>query len=171
MPVPCLVVLVGASGAGKSSFARRHFGVTEVVSSDACRAMLVDDPGDQSATAAAFGLLRYIVRRRLARGRLTVVDATNVQARSRRPYLALAERYGVAAVAVVLDVPEAVCVARAGARDGRAVAAGVVAEQCAELRGGLDSLYREGFRVIHHLGQSDVDGGVVIRRLVGAGTP
>ena len=35
IPDYCLVVLIGASGSGKSTFAARHFLPTEVVSSDA----------------------------------------------------------------------------------------------------------------------------------------
>jgi predicted kinase len=168
VPVPSLVLLVGVSGAGKSSFARRHFAPTEVLSSDTCRALVADDPADQSATAAAFGLLRHIARRRLARGRLTVVDATNVQPRTRRPYLTMAGAHGVPAIALVLDLPQAVCAARAAARGSRAVPAGIVADQYADLCAGLPSLYREGFAAIHHMGQSEVDTAVVVRHpLVG----
>jgi protein phosphatase len=171
VPVPSLVLLVGVSGAGKSSFARRHFAATEVLSSDTCRALVADDPADQSATAAAFGLLRYIARRRLARGRLTVIDATNVQPRTRRPYLTLARAHGVPALAVVFDLPEAVCAARAAARASHAVAAGIVADQYADLRAGLGSLPGEGFHAIHHMRQSDVDTAVVVRQPVEAANP
>lgn len=164
LPAPSLVLLIGVSGCGKSSFARRHFAPTEVLSSDACRALVCDDPADQSANAAAFGLLRHLARRRLAAGRLTVVDATNVLPRSRRPLLALAASFGVPAVAAVLDLPLEVCVGRAAGRVGRRVRAGIVAEQYAQLRAGLGALPQEGFAVIHHMRQSDVDGAVVVRQ-------
>jgi protein phosphatase len=164
LPAPSVVVLVGVSGSGKTSFARRHFAPTEVLSSDRCRAMVCDDPADQAASVAAFGLLRHLTRRRLAAGRLSVIDATNVLRRSRRPWLALAASFGVPAVAVVLDLPLGLCVARAAARVDRRVRAAVVTEQHAQFRAGLDSLHQEGFAVIHHMRQSDVDGAVVIRQ-------
>ena len=84
VPELSLVVLVGVSGSGKSTFAREQFKPTEVISSDFCRGLVADDENDQSATADAFELLHFIVGKRLAAGRLTVVDATNVQPEARR---------------------------------------------------------------------------------------
>lgn len=152
IPEPALVVLVGASGAGKSTFARTHFAPTEIVSSDACRALVCDDEADQSATAAAFEVVHLLVERRLARGRLTVVDATNVQPEARAPLLAAARRHHVVPVAIVLDVPESLCAARNAVRPGRSLEAGVIHRQHARLRRSLDCLVREGFRRVHLLG-------------------
>ena len=108
LPVPdlSLVVLIGTTGSGKSTFARRHFKPTEVISSDFCRGLVADDENDQSATADAFDVLHYIAGKRLAAGRLTVVDATNVQPESRRQLVALAREHDVLPIAIVLDVPE-----------------------------------------------------------------
>src|SRR3954471_5951580 len=105
VPNLSLVVLVGPSGSGKSTFARRHFRPTEVLSSDACRAMVSDDENDQSVTPAAFRVLHAVAAERLALGRLTVVDATNVQPEARRPLVELAKKYHVLPVAIVLDLP------------------------------------------------------------------
>src|SRR5437016_1758257 len=82
VPELSLVLMVGASGCGKSTFARRHFKSTEVLSSDFCRGLVADNENDQTATTDAFAALHFIASRRLARGKLTVVDATNVQMRS-----------------------------------------------------------------------------------------
>src|SRR5262245_23970124 len=90
LPTPSLVLLVGPSGAGKSTFAARRFKTTEIVSSDRCRAMLVDEEGDQTINASAFALLHHIARARLAAGKLTVIDATNLETRARRPLLRIA---------------------------------------------------------------------------------
>src|SRR5207244_3605562 len=90
IPELSLVVLIGASGSGKSTFARSHFASTEILSSDACRGLVSDDENDQAATNDAFEVLHYIAAKRLARGRLAVVDATNVQPESRKPLVALA---------------------------------------------------------------------------------
>ena len=109
VPELSLVVLVGPSGAGKSTFARRHFRPTEVLSSDFCRALVRDDEADQAATEDAFAVLHFIAARRLAAGRLTVVDATNVQPEARKPLVNLARQYHCIPVAIVLDLPEKLC--------------------------------------------------------------
>src|SRR5437773_4889297 len=106
IPELSLVVLVGASGSGKSSFARTHFKPTEVLSSDFSRGLVSDDENDQAATKDAFEVMHFIAAKRLAAGRLTVVDATNVQPEARQPLVALARQYHVLPVAIVFNLPE-----------------------------------------------------------------
>jgi len=164
LPELSLVVLVGVSGSGKSTFARAHFKPTEVISSDFCRGLVADDENDQSATPAAFDVLHYIAGQRLAAGRLTVVDATNVQPDARRSLVALAREHDVLPVAIVLDVPESVCLARNESRPDRDFGAPVIRRQRSQLRQGLRGLQREGFRYVHVLrGESEVSGAVVTR--------
>ncbi|GGZ88119.1 polynucleotide kinase-phosphatase [Streptomyces echinoruber] len=147
-----LVVLVGASGSGKSTFARRHFKPTEVISSDFCRGLVADDENDQSATGDAFDVLHYIAGKRLAAGRRTVVDATSVQSEARRKLIDLARRHDVLPIAIVLDVPEEVCAARNAARPDRAgMPRRVIQRHIRELRRSLRHLEREGFRKVHVL--------------------
>ncbi|HEY1972166.1 MAG TPA: polynucleotide kinase-phosphatase [Pseudonocardia sp.] len=149
IPELCLLLLVGASGAGKSTFASAHFGPTETLSSDTFRGLVSDDPTSQDATADAFDALHHLAAIRLRRGRLTVIDATNTQRAARAGLLALAKEHDVPAVAVVLDLPESVCVARSrfGAR--------VVGRQRDELRRSLGKLRGEGFRTVHRLSSPD----------------
>ena len=109
IPNLSLVVLIGPSGSGKSSFARKHFLPTEILSSDACRAMVSDEENNQAATNDAFEVLHFIAAKRLALGRLTVIDATNVQPEARKPLVALARQYHCLPVAIVLNLPEKVC--------------------------------------------------------------
>ncbi|MEU4120243.1 polynucleotide kinase-phosphatase [Kitasatospora sp. NPDC028055] len=157
-----LVVLIGTSGAGKSSFARRHFLPTQVVSSDFCRGLVSDDENDQSASAEAFDLLHYIVGKRLAAGRLTVVDATNVQPEARRQLVAIARAHDVLPIAIVLDVPPGVCAERNRSRPDRQLPAHVVPRQHRELRRSLKGLEREGFRKVHVLrGEAEVAAAVI----------
>lgn len=147
-----LVVLIGASGSGKSTFAHRHFKPTEIISSDFCRGLVADDENDQSASRDAFDVLHYIAGKRLAAGRLTVVDATNVQPESRRQLVQLAREHDVLPIAIVLDLPEQVCLARNAARPDRAdMPRHVVQRHRRELRRSLRGLEREGFRKVHVL--------------------
>ncbi|MFD3931013.1 polynucleotide kinase-phosphatase [Streptomyces sp. NPDC058614] len=147
-----LVVLIGASGSGKSTFARRHFKPTEVISSDFCRGLVADDENDQSASGDAFDVLHYIAGKRLAAGRRTVVDATNVQQESRKQLIELARQYDVLPIAIVLDVPEEVCAERNAARVDRAdMPRRVIQRHTRELRRSLRHLEREGFRKVHIL--------------------
>ncbi|MEU0040196.1 polynucleotide kinase-phosphatase [Streptomyces sp. NPDC006333] len=155
-----LVVLIGASGSGKSTFARRHFKPTEVISSDFCRGLVADDENDQSASGDAFDVLHYIAGKRLAAGRRTVVDATNVQQESRRQLIELARKHDVLPIAIVLDVPEEVCAGRNASRTDRAdMPRRVVQRHIRELRRSLRSLEREGFRKVHVLrGEAEIEG-------------
>ncbi|MET8810562.1 polynucleotide kinase-phosphatase [Streptomyces sp. NPDC004549] len=159
-----LVVLVGASGSGKSTFARRHFKPTEVISSDFCRGLVSDDENDQSATRDAFDVLHYIAGKRLAAGRRTVVDATSVQQDARRQLIDLARQYDVLPIAIVLDVPEEVCAERNAARPDRAdMPRRVVQRHTRELRRSLRHLEREGFRKVHVLrGVQEVEHATVV---------
>ncbi len=163
IPEVCLVVLVGASGSGKSTWATRHFAPTEIVSSDFCRGLVADDETDQSATTAAFEVLHTIVAKRLEAGRLTVIDATSVRPDDRRPLVELARRYHVLPVAIVLDVPPEVCQARNEARPERAFGRHVVRNQRSALRRSLPRMSREGFRRVTILRNRDIDEATVER--------
>lgn len=149
IPELSLVILMGASGSGKSSFARKHFRPTEILSSDFCRGLVSDDENNQSATKDAFEVLRYIAAKRLAAGKLTVIDATNVQPEDRKPLLQLAREYHYFAVAIVLNIPEQLCHERNKNRSDRSFGPHVVRRHSQNLRRSLRSLQKEGFRYNH----------------------
>src|ERR1700736_5742531 len=109
IPRLSLVVLVGPSGSGKSTFAKKHFLPTEILSSDTCRGLVTDEENNQAVTKDAFELLHFIASKRLALGRLTVIDAANVQPEARRPLVELARKYHCLPVAIVLNLPEKLC--------------------------------------------------------------
>jgi len=163
VPELSLVVLIGVTGSGKSTFAARHFAATEVISSDFCRGLVADDQYDQSASADAFDVLRFIAGKRLAAGRLTVVDATNVQPEARRDLVALAREHDVLPVAIVLDVPERLCIDRNAARLDRDFGPHVIRRQRDQLRRGLKGLQREGFRHVHVLRDDDIAAATITR--------
>lgn len=165
IPELSLVVLIGPSGCGKSTFARRHFKPTEVLSSDGFRALVSDNENDQSATDDAFAALHFVAARRLARGRLTVIDATNVQPEARKPLVALAREHHVLPVAIVLDLPERVCHERNRSRSDRDFGPHVIRNQKSQLHRSLRGLGREGFRHVHVLNtQEDVDSSIFQRQ-------
>jgi protein phosphatase len=164
IPKLSLVVLVGPSGAGKSTFARKHFRPTEILSSDVCRGMVSDDDNDQTVTVQAFEVLRFIASKRLALGRLTVIDATNVQPQARKPLVELARAYHVLPVAIVLDLPEQICQDRNESRNDRTFGPHVIRNQKSQLRRSLRGLAREGFRNVFVLDSpEDVETAVVER--------
>jgi protein phosphatase len=164
IPELSLVVLVGVSGSGKTTFARQHFGPFEVISSDFCRGLVAGDENDQAASADAFDVLEYIAGKRLAAGRLTVVDATNVQPAARKQFVELARAHDVLPVAIVLDLPKNLCAQRNTSRPERTFGAQVIARQHDQLRRSLRSLSREGFRKVHVLrSPAQVDAAVLVR--------
>src|SRR5258705_242494 len=149
MPELSLVVLIGPSGCGKSSFARTHFLPTEILSSDYCRGLVSDNENDQAATGPAFEVLRFIASKRLQAGRLTVVDATNVQVEARKPLVAIAREYHCIPVALVLDMPEKLCRERNAGRPDRQFGEHVIRNQRSQLHRSVRGLEREGFRHVH----------------------
>jgi polynucleotide kinase-phosphatase len=151
IPRLALVALVGISGSGKSTFACRHFAPTQVLSSDVFRRMVADDENDQSASGDAFDVLHVVAGKRLKAGRLTVVDATNLQTHARGALIATARAHDVLPVAIVLDVPESVAWERTEARPDRTFGRQVLGRMSRDLRKSLTSLSREGFRKVHVL--------------------
>jgi protein phosphatase len=149
IPELSLVALIGTSGSGKSTFAKKHFLPTEVISSDACRALVSDDENNLDATNDAFDLLYEIARKRLKRGNLVVVDATNVGDDARKPIIKLAREYHVIPVAIVLNIPEKFCQARNTERSDRNFGPHVIQKQNQQLRRSIRNLKREGFRHIY----------------------
>jgi polynucleotide kinase-phosphatase len=151
IPELALVALVGISGSGKSTFARAHFAPTQVLSSDFFRGLVSDDENDQSASNDAFDALHYVAGKRLTAGRLTVVDATNLQPHGRAGLVKLARDHDVLPVAIVLDVPESLAWERTQARPDRGFDRHVLSRMHRDLRQSLRSLTREGFRKVHVL--------------------
>jgi protein phosphatase len=151
IPEFALVLLIGASGTGKSSFAARHFLPTEVISSDQARGWIADDDTDQAVTSDAFELVHAIIDKRLKHRRFTVVDATNVQPEARKGLLALARKWHALAVGIVFDLPESVAVARNALRPDRQFGAGPVRRQMQNLRRSMRGMQKEGLRYLHVL--------------------
>jgi predicted kinase len=164
VPRDALVVLVGIAGSGKSTFAARHFAPTEILSSDALRALITDDPSRQEATDDAFDLLHRILAMRLVRGRLTVVDATNVEDWARAELLGVARRHRRPAVAIVIDLPLALALERNAARPAPRPPPAALRRQHRWLRESLATLEHEGFAAVHLLGSPDEIDGARIER-------
>jgi protein phosphatase len=166
IPDPCLVVLIGAAGSGKSTFAARHFAPSEILSSDDFRARLGRGAADQAASRRAFGVLHAALERRLAVGRTTVVDATNVQAHARGALIRRATSAGVQTLAIVFELPLAECLAGDRARLDRHVPEAIVERQWTELRSTLVGapLTTEGFAAVHRLTSRAAVDSVVVRR-------
>ncbi len=164
IPALSLIALIGPSGSGKSTFARRHFRTTEVLSSDTCRGWVSDDENDQAASGAAFEVLYFIARKRLAAGLLTVVDATHVRAEDRKRLVELAREFHVLPAAIVFDLPESVCHERNALRPDRAFGPHVVRGQIRALHRSLRGLQREGFRHVSVLGSVDAVESAQIQR-------
>ncbi|MAU11904.1 MAG: polynucleotide kinase-phosphatase [Anaerolineaceae bacterium] len=151
IPEFALVVLIGASGSGKSTFAKKHFGPFETVSSDFCRGLVSNDENSQAASNDAFDILHAIAAKRLKNMKLTVIDATNVQAAGRKNLINLARQYHALPVAIVLDVPDRVSYDRNQLREDRNFGMHVIKRQRGDLKRSLRNLKREGFRRVLHL--------------------
>ena len=145
IPDPALVLLVGPSGAGKSTFATARFTPTEIISSDALRGMLADDPADQAASAEAFRIVGILANGRLKRRLLTVIDATNLRAANRRRFRQLAARYGIATVAIAFDLPAGLFALHNQRRPDRVVDTEVLADQTERMREAMTDIRAEDY--------------------------
>lgn len=164
IPELSLVVLIGASGSGKSTFARKHFQPFEVLSSDFCRGLVSDDENNQSASHDAFDVLHFIAAKRLAAAKLTVIDATNVQPEDRKELLAIAKEYHLFPVAIVLNLSEQLCHDRNQQRPNRQFGPHVVRRHTQSLRRSLRGLEKEGFRYVYTLNSPEQIEAVEIQR-------
>jgi protein phosphatase len=164
IPELSFVVLIGVSGSGKSTFARKHFKSTEILSSDYCRGLVSDDENSQAATKDAFEVLHFIARKRLAAGKLTVVDATNVQSESRKSLVEIAREFHCLPVAIVLDVPERIAHDRNKTRPDRDFGPHVIRQQSQQLHRSLRGLEREGFRHVFVVKSLEENEAVTIER-------
>ncbi|MCS7079630.1 MAG: AAA family ATPase [Chloracidobacterium sp.] len=171
IPPRTLVALAGASGSGKTTFARRWFAPTEVLSSDAFRSLIADDESDQSATADAFDALYFIAARRLARGKLVVVDATHTQPTARARLREFAAAHGVGVLLIVFDLPLETCLAGNAARPLRQVPPAVVEKQHAALRLARPNLAHEGFHLMVVLETPEAVASAVVQREAAAASP
>jgi protein phosphatase len=169
LPEPCVIVLIGAAGAGKSTFAARHFAASEILSSDAFRAVVAGDESDQRATRTAFSILHRQLGKRLVAGRTSVVDATNVTPYARRAILRAAAASRVPVVAIVLDLDPELVAARNAARHGRVVPEETVRHQLAQLARAVAPgvLESEGFTAVHRVRTAASMDSAVVRRHVG----
>lgn len=164
IPEFALVLLIGASGTGKSNFAAKHFKSTEIVSSDQARGWVADDETDQSVTGDAFDLVHAVIEKRLKNRRLTVVDATNVQPHARKSLIALAKKWHTLAVGIVFHLPEKIAIERNAQRPDRQFGPGPVKRQMLDLRRSLRNIKREGVRGLHVLKSVEQVDSVAITR-------
>ncbi|WP_162666054.1 polynucleotide kinase-phosphatase [Gemmata massiliana] len=165
IPEFALVLMVGPSGSGKSTFARKHFKPTEILSSDFFRGLLSDDEMNQAASDDAFEVLHLICAKRLARGKLTVIDATNVRPEARKPLLEMARKYHVQMTAVVFNFSADVCHARNQQRAvERPFGPHVTQRHAEDLRRSLARLEDEGIRRVHVLNSEEEVAGITFER-------
>jgi predicted kinase len=160
LPEPCLVVLIGAAGAGKSTLAARLFPREAVLSSDAYREIVSGNAADQRASRIAFSILDRELERRMATERTAVVDATSVTANARRALLRRANAHGIPAIAIVLDLDPELVLSRNAARPGRVVPEAAVRQQLAAMARSVvpGVLEAEGFAAVYRVGSpADLD--------------
>ncbi len=164
IPELSVVVLIGTSGSGKSTFAGRHFKPTEILSSDYCRALAADDETDQTVTQEAFDILQYIAKKRLGLGKCVVIDATNVRSEDRKSYVKLAREFHCIPVCIVFDIPEKICQQRNEARNNRNFGSHVIRNQKQNLKHSLRHLKKEGFRYVYVLNSEEEINAVTVKR-------
>ena len=163
VPEFSMVMMMGPTGSGKTTLARKYFRDTEIISSDQCRAMVADDPQAQEATQAAFHVLHTILKARLSARRLTVVDSTNLRAEHRRILTEIAREHDCQVTLIGLDTPAGECLRRNGLREDRQAPERVVRSHCREMHQARRGVRREGFGRVHVLTPQDAEEAIVTR--------
>ncbi len=156
LPDPSLILLLGAAGAGKSTFARRHFQPTEIISSDHCRGLICDDENNQAVNTETFALLHHLTQLRLQSKKLTVIDATNLQTAARETLLNIAQAADVPCVAIVLNISAARCAEQNRSRSQRIVPDEIIEQHQRELSEARARLPHEGYAAIYELSESQI---------------
>ncbi|MEN3038876.1 MAG: AAA family ATPase [Candidatus Kryptonium sp.] len=151
-----LVVLCGVAGSGKSTFAKKFFKRTQIVSSDHCRAMISDNPANQAVSKHAFDLFYFIIEKRLLVGRLTVADATSLSKETRSQLIEIARKYGFRVVIVIFDIPVEICIERDKNRP-RKVGEQVIRNQYVNFLEAKKSIPTEGFDEIFILNEKTLN--------------
>jgi alkanesulfonate monooxygenase SsuD/methylene tetrahydromethanopterin reductase-like flavin-dependent oxidoreductase (luciferase family)/predicted kinase len=151
LPDPAVVVLVGPTGSGKSTWAASRYRRDEVVSSDDLRAVVGSGPHDLDASTDAFALLDQIVAARVGRGLTTVIDTLGLESKRRSGYLAAARHADLPGVLVLADTDAATCRARNAARD-RPVPASALDHQLRAMRAVKDAVASEGWDLVVRFG-------------------
>jgi protein phosphatase len=162
LPQRTLVVLCGAAGSGKSTFAQRlveshqqqGLKVTSIVSSDYCRALVCDDETNQQVNRDSFDLFHYIIYKRMMQGRFTVADSTALQVEARHRMLGLARRHNYYTCIFVFDIPIETCILQDQARQ-RTVGEQVINYHANQLQQTLADIQGEGWHQVHVL--KDID--------------
>lgn len=155
LPSRSLVLLSGAPGSGKSTFAERHFLWTQIVSSDRCRAMVCDDEENMAVHRQTYSLLKHIVRLRLSLGRFTVVDSTALERKHRLAYISMARKYAFHPVIIVLDVPCELCILQNEQRSRR-VPPETIRQYHELLQKTKQSVWNEGFEKVFVLSPEQI---------------
>ncbi len=150
LPSPALVVLIGPSASGKSTWASEHFERNEIVSSDALRATVGAGEDDQVVGTLAFDLLDRLLTERLRRGMTTVVDALGFDADLRRGWIATAATHDIPAHAVVSETPRDLCEER-NAERLRPIPATVLRKQLSRFKTVQSELHHDGFDTVHRV--------------------
>jgi len=168
IPDPCLVILCGVAGCGKSTFAGRHFRRCQVVSSDRCREMVSDSAAAMWASADAFELFHLIISKRLRHRRLTVADSTALGKSARSQLRRIAREAGVPAVLLLFNVPRKTCLARDAGRR-RKVGTVPIDAQFEKLAAALGDVRRERYDAVYILDEKEMDSAGIRRGREGRG--
>lgn len=158
-----MVVVIGTSGSGKSTFCKKHFLPTEILSSDALRAMISDDEDRLDISTEAFDTLHYLLEKRLELGRLTVVDATNVQKEARAPLIKIATKWHALRVAIFIDTPVPICHERNAQRPNRGFGPHVLRNQRADFKRALGATRSERWHKIYTVTPETIDQVEIVR--------
>ena len=103
IPPNALVVPVGCSASGKSTFGRKHLGEGAVVSSDECRLLVSGSRERQDMNQQVFDLFHRIIDTRLEYGLLTYADATNLEPKARQKLYEIAVRHKTPVEVLIFD--------------------------------------------------------------------
>lgn len=150
IPKPSLVILVGPSCSGKTTFSKKYFEDDEIISMD------LNNQGNKKAKENSIDILYNQISKKLEIGKIVVLDSSNLIESTRKVLLRFANEFHILPIAIVFNISEKECLKRNESKG--IVSDCLIKAQMTYLNKTLKTIEKEGFSKVYILNDTkDID--------------